>query len=280
MKYRPKQSRIRGFSVNFRSLVFRGLRDIDLVEPLSPYRVITPNANAPTRLLLLHGAGLGGWIWERVIPELNFPAEAVDLPGRSGKGVPRDVTLQQCIDFVAGRARGYRAVVVGHSFSAQIALGLASAYPQHVGAVILVGGIASDNGKAFVSLLPLPQRLFMRMVLGRSRDGVKLPPKLIKKQYCSDLDAATTDFVMSRMTPEAPRLYLDKLTWSGMPPDMPRLYVKLMKDKSLSSDEQDEMMQRIAPTRMETLQSGHLPMLSQPRELAAILNRGAAQPMM
>ena len=239
-----------------------------------------PTGNAPTRLLLLHGAGLGGWIWERVIPDLNFPAEAVDLPGRSGKGVPGDVTLQQCIDFVAGKARGYRAVVVGHSFSAQVALGLASAYPQHVGAVILVGGIAPDSGKAFVSLMPLVQRLFMRLLLSRSREGVKLPPKLVKKQYCNDLDEATTEFVRSRITPEAPRLYLDKVTWAGMPAGMPRLYVKLGKDKTLSSDEQDAMMQRIAPTRMETLHSGHLPMLSQPRELATILNRGAAQPMM
>ena len=239
-----------------------------------------PTGNAPTRLLLLHGAGLGGWIWERVIPDLNFPAEAVDLPGRSGKGVPGDVTLQQCIDFVAGKARGYRAVVVGHSFSAQIALGLASAYPQHVGAVILVGGIAPESGKAFVSLMPLAQRMFMRLLLSRSREGVKLPPKLVKKQYCNDLDEATTEFVSSRITPEAPRLYLDKVTWAGMPADMPRLYVKLGKDKTLSSDEQDAMMQRIAPTRMETLHSGHLPMLSQPRELATILNRGAAQPMM
>jgi pimeloyl-ACP methyl ester carboxylesterase len=241
--------------------------------------VTAPNLHAPTRLLLLHGAGLGGWIWDRVVPELNFPAEAIDLPGRSGKGDPGDVTLQQCIDFVAGRARGYRAVVVGHSFSAQIALGLASAYPQHIGAVILVGGIAPNSGKAFTSLLPIMQRLFMYLVLRRSRNGVKLPPKLVAKQYCSDLDSATKEFVQSRITPEAPRLYLDKLTWSGMPSDMPRLYIKLLKDKSLSSDDQDKMMQRIAPTRMETLQAGHLPMLSQPRELAAILNRGAAQPM-
>jgi pimeloyl-ACP methyl ester carboxylesterase len=241
--------------------------------------VTTPNIHAPTRLLLLHGAGLGAWIWDRVIPELNFPAEAVDLPGRGGKGLPGDVTLQQCIDFVAGRARGFRAVVVGHSFSAQVALGLASAYPQHVGAVILVGGIAQDSGKSFSSLMPIGQRVFMRLVLSRSREGVKLPPKLVAKHYCSDLDKSSTEFVVSRITPEAPRLYLDKLTWSGMPAELPRLYVKLMKDKSLTSDDQDKMMQRIAPTRMETLQSGHLPMLSQPRELAAILNRGAAQPM-
>jgi pimeloyl-ACP methyl ester carboxylesterase len=230
-------------------------------------------------VLLLHGAGLGAWIWDRVVPDLNFPAEAIDLPGRSSKGSPGDVTLQQCIDFVAGRARGYRAVVVGHSFSAQVALGVASAYPQHVGAVVLVGGIAPDSGKSFTSLMPIMQRLFMSIVLRRARDGVKLPRKLVAKEYCSDLDQTTTEFVKSRITPEAPRLYLDKLTWSAMPADMPRLYVKLLKDKSLSSDDQDRMMQRIAPTRMETLQSGHLPMLSQPRELAAILNRGAAQPM-
>lgn len=227
-------------------------------------------------MLLLHGAGLGSWIWERVLPELNFPAEAIDLPGRAGKGKPAEVTLQQCIDFVAGRARGYRSVVVGHSFSAQVALGLASAYPQHVGAVVLVGGIAPASGKSLTSLLPLMQRMLLNIVLRRAKEGVKLPPSLVKKEYCSDMDQGTTEFVMSRMAREAPRLYLDKLTWSALPAEMPRVYVKLLKDRSLSSDVQDEMMQRIAPTRMETLASGHLPMISQPLELAAILNRGAS----
>jgi pimeloyl-ACP methyl ester carboxylesterase len=225
------------------------------------------------RFILLHGAGLGAWIWDRVLPELAAPAEAIDLPGRAGKGQPGDVALQHAIDFVAGRARGYRSIVVGHSFSAEVALGVASAYPQHVAAVVLVGGVTPVNGKSFLSLVPIPQRWFLRLMLKRARTGIKLPPKLVKKEYCSDLDPAATELVLSKITPEAPGLYLDKLTWGAMPRNLPRLYVKLLKDKSVPPKQQDEMTQRIAPTGLETLNSGHLPMLGQPREMAAVLNR-------
>ncbi len=36
-------------------------------------------------IILLHGAGLGSWIWEKVIPELKSKSIAIDLPGRAGK---------------------------------------------------------------------------------------------------------------------------------------------------------------------------------------------------
>ena len=58
-------------------------------------------AEPSTRLLLLHGAGLGGWIWDRVTPHLTESAEAVDLPGRTDGTNPGTVTLKHCIDFVA-----------------------------------------------------------------------------------------------------------------------------------------------------------------------------------
>lgn len=232
----------------------------------------TPSTSGVKRLLLLHGAGLGGWIWDRVLPELAAPAEAIDLPGRSGKGHPRDVTLQQCIDHVASRARGYRSIIVGHSFSAQIALGVASAYPQHVAAIVLVGGITAKSGENFLSVFPAPQRWFLRFAVKRARDGVRLPPKAVKREYCNDLGDAT-DVVLAKLTPEAPALYLDRVTWAAMPADLPRLYVKLLKDKAVPPRQQDEMMWRVGPIMLETLNAGHLPMLGHPRELAAILNR-------
>ncbi|MEH6382571.1 MAG: alpha/beta fold hydrolase, partial [Dietzia cercidiphylli] len=35
--------------------------------------------------LLVHGAGMGATSWERLIPHLNGPAVAVDLPGRGAR---------------------------------------------------------------------------------------------------------------------------------------------------------------------------------------------------
>jgi pimeloyl-ACP methyl ester carboxylesterase len=228
--------------------------------------------HAKPRLVLLHGAGLGKWIWNRVLPKLTAPAEALDLPGRSDQRNPGDVTLSQCIDFVAGKTRP-QSILVGHSLSAEVAFGAAAARPQNVAAIVLVGGMLPESGTSFMSLLPLPQRLFLHVVLRLSRSGVKLPASLTRAEYCSDLDEETTNLVLKRVTPEAPRLYLDSLHWSALPEDIPRFYVKLLDDKSVNPNQQDKIIDRIRATDVESLSTGHLPMLAQPCEMAAMLNR-------
>lgn len=229
-------------------------------------------------LLLMHGAGLGGWIWDRVVPDLAGPGEALDLPGR-GDGVrPGDVTLESCIDFVASRARsiGKRSILVGHSFSAGIALGAAAAHPDVVAAVVLVGGLVPESGRSFMSLLPLPQRLFLGVLLRRARNGISLPASLVRKEYCNDLDEASTKQVLARVMPEAPRLYLDDVDWSALPRSVPRFYVKLLNDASVSVKQQDQMIERIESSGVVRLATGHLPMIAQPQEMAATLNHLAA----
>jgi hypothetical protein len=96
---------------------------------------------------------------------------------------------------------------------------------------------------------------------------------LIKKEYCGDLDDATTDLVLARTVPEAPRIYLDPLAWSALPDDLPRFYVKLLNDESVNPKMQDQMIERIQASTVESLSSGHLPMLARPSEMAATLNR-------
>ena len=226
------------------------------------------------RFLLMHGAGLGSWIWDRVIPELSVPADAVDLPGRGDGSNPSEVSLTQCIDFVARKASP-RSILVGHSFSAEVALGVAAAHPRAVAAVVLVGGVVPESGKSFMSLLPLPQRLFLYVLLKLSRNGIKLPASLIKSEYCNDLDEDMTGLVLAKKVPEVPHLYLDKIDWAALPDDMPRFYVKLLNDKSVDPQQQDEIISRIRATDVESLRTGHLPMLARPREMAAILNRVA-----
>lgn len=224
-------------------------------------------------LVLLHGAGLGSWIWDPVIPHLNVPVEALDLPGRVGTdALPRSVTLQHAIDAVHDRLHG-PSIVVGHSFSAEVALGVAAAHPASVAGVVLVGGVVPRSGRSFMSLLPYPQRVFLHLLLRLNRNGIRLPTSLVKSEYCSDLDAEQSARVLERIVPEAPRLYLDALNWSDIPDALPRFYVKLLRDKSVPLKQQDEAIGRIRATGVESIDAGHLPMLSRPQETAAALTR-------
>jgi pimeloyl-ACP methyl ester carboxylesterase len=173
---------------------------------------------AQPRVLLLHGAGLGRWIWEDVVPHLgDVIGEPLDLPGRGPGGNPDEVTLQDCVNYVRTELDRSSAatVLVGHSFSAEVALAAAAAAPASVAAVVFVSGVFPESGKPFTSVLPLPQRLVVRFFLARARGGIKLPPSGVRKEYCNDLDEPATALVLSRIVPEVPRLYLDPVHWSG-----------------------------------------------------------------
>lgn len=231
------------------------------------------------QLILLHGAGLGGWIWHRVMPALTVPAQAVDLPGRGPDANPGQVTLREAADHVTAlvMAADEPPVLVGHSFSAQLAMLVASEQPESVRAVVLLGGMVPPSGRNFLSLMPLLPRLALGLVLRLSRRGVKLPRSAVRAEYCNDLDEITSALVEERLTREAPRLYLDAVHWGRIPAAVPVIYVKLLRDAAVSLPRQEEQIRRVKATRVETIDAGHLPMLSRPTETAELLNRVATQ---
>lgn len=236
-------------------------------------------ARVSGELLLLHGAGLGAWIWNGVKSRLTVPAQAVDLPGRGDGENPGSLTLRDCVDHLVTLLHAADAppIIVAHSFSAQVAFAAASEHPERVRAIVLVAGVVPESGRSFLSLLPFPARLALGLIIRLSRRGVKLPRAAVVREYCSDLDEATTAMVVERVRPEVRRMYLDAVHWRKLPAHIAVIYVKLLGDTGLTSAKQDEMIRRVGATRIETIQSGHLPMLSRPEETAAMLSRIATQ---
>lgn len=225
------------------------------------------------RLILIHGAGLGAWVWERVLPELAFPASAVDLP-RRGDMTPVLSTLsledyvQSVVERIGGPS-GERLVLVGHSVGGEIALRVAGRLPGRVAGIAFVSAIVPPPGKSMLSLQPWFRRQFMRLIF---RFGPVMPPeKVIRASGCADLDEAACRKLVSKYVPESPHLFLDPVAWSpdGLPPC---LYVKTMLDRTVLPPIQDLMIARAKPARVETLECGHLPMLAKPKELAELLN--------
>ena len=225
-----------------------------------------------TQLLLLHGAGLGRWIWEPVIPHLEAATTAIDFPGTRTGHNPKQLSLNDYVQKAASEIRP-GTILVGHSIGAEVAMALAAQHPDLVSGLVLIGGMVPENGKSFLSLLPLPQRILLNCLLRVYRNGLPLPPSMVEEEYCNDLDEAATKSVVERTTVESPGLYLDRLNWSGIPRDLPRFYIKLTEDKSVDPAHQDKIAQRIGAHEVIDLSAGHLPMMGKPIELAAVLNK-------
>jgi pimeloyl-ACP methyl ester carboxylesterase len=225
--------------------------------------------------VLLHGAMLGHWIWDRVTPLLAGPGLAVDLPGRGTKPADvTEVTLGAAIDSVVADVEAWsseQVVLVAHSLSGILVPAVTARLGGRVAHAVFVSAAVPRPGNSYLDVLPISQRLFLRLVLTIQKKGPLTPPWATRRALCNDLDESTTQLVLGRLTREAPRFYQEPVP-GEIPPRTPMLYVKLTRDRALSPALQDQMITRLQGTRVETIEAGHLPMLGHPDRLAAILN--------
>lgn len=111
-------------------------------------------------MLLLHGIGLGAWIWERDqarLAERGWESWAVDLPGH-GRDQGRPASLEQLADAATQAAQQLdRPIVIGHSMGGLVAQIVASRIP--VAALVLVSAVPAKP------IHMLPTRSGVRQIL-------------------------------------------------------------------------------------------------------------------
>jgi pimeloyl-ACP methyl ester carboxylesterase len=243
-------------------------------------RMDTDTAKAEFGFVLIHGAELGAWLWERIVPLLQRPTVAVDLPGRGSRPAnPRSVSFDDAVRSViedAHRCHAQRVVLVAHSFSGVLIPPAVHRLGDGAAAVVFVGAAVPLESKSWADLLPAPQRVPLRLMYRLRPSGLLSPASQNRKTLCNDLDADTTAAFLERRVPEAPRLLLDKVSPAAMPPGLPCHYVRLTDDRSITDAARDRTIRRLDRAQIHDLPSGHLPMLSRPEELAALLERIAA----
>ncbi len=225
-------------------------------------------------VVLLHGSGLGGWIWQKVIHLLQAPSVAIDLPGRGGVSADFEkMHLQDFSIFVLKKIEAEafdRIVLVAHSFTGPLALQVASAIPEKIVSIVFVGAGIPANGLAYLSTLPWISQIMLRLFAKLNPRGFMAPKQVIKKILCNDLDDKDTALVLENLVPEAPNLFLDKTNW--IKPKR-SVYVQLLKDKSdLKPELQERMAKAFGVSKLVIMDTGHLPMIAQPNILAEILN--------
>ena len=217
-------------------------------------------------VVLVHGGTCAADIWDEVLPLLNFPAVAVDLPGR-GKN-PADlarVTLHDCVTAVlaAADAAGFqRIALVGHSLGGVTITEAGYRHPERVRSVIYLG-----------ALVPTPETSAARLVTGGDMpQGVmpRMPEDHAKALFGNDLNEEQWASVAARLVDDTHAII--NATVSGLPLGCHRVYIGLSQDIPVPPTLVDAMVGVLgADLDRHTLDAGHMVMNSQPALLAEAL---------
>jgi pimeloyl-ACP methyl ester carboxylesterase len=229
----------------------------------------------------MHGGGFDRRCWELVLPHLDGPALAVDLPGRGDHPAPLgSVTLAACAESVAGdvdQAGFEEIVLVGHSLagcSMPAAIGLLGDRVRH--AVFVACTVPEDGTSSLDTLEPEIQAM-ARAAIGHAAPGV-LDSELARVMFGNDLDEAQFAWCTKRMVPEAVGLTTTPVDLSPLSGRFLRTWVRTLHDAIVDAGKQLRFASNVGHCEVVDFNAAHMCMISKPEELASLLNGIASAP--
>jgi pimeloyl-ACP methyl ester carboxylesterase len=216
------------------------------------------------RVVLVHGAFADGSSWRKVIPLLHAAGLDVAAVQNPLTSLGEDVAFtRRIIESQPGQV-----VLVGHSWGGAV-ITQAGDHPQ-VAALVYVAAFAPDVGEAGVDLVktfpPMPGKE------GRitTSDGFQLlSAKSVRENFAQDVEPGEAEVMAATQGAIRAAAFEEKVSvaaWRAKP----SWYIVSAEDRMINPGAQRALAQRIGATTV-TLQTSHVPMLSQPERVAEVI---------
>jgi len=232
-----------------------------------------------TPIILIHGGGLDRRCWVWLVPHLDEPVLAVDLPGRGMHPAPLElVTFSDCAASVRDDIdmAGFDTVVlVGHSLAGCSMPAMIGLLGERVRHAVFVGCTVPEDGQSSFDTLD-PEIQAMIREAPAPLEPRAMDAALAKIVLGNDLDDEQFAWCIERLVPEAPRLTTDPVDLEPLRTPMPRTWVRTLQDIIVPAQKQLRFADNVGNCPVVDIDSGHMCMISQPAALAAILNDIAA----
>lgn len=219
--------------------------------------------------VLVHGGMTSSTRWAPLLPYLDRPHVAVDLPGRGRR--PQDlatVTLDDCVAAVLedADAAGFdRFCLVGLSMGGVTITETAFRHPERISALVYVAALVPAAGQSAAEMM------------GVTIEGDVLQPQAdeaaARAYFAGDMTDEQWTEHWRNVVPDAASLLKSKV--SGHATGIPVTYIGCKRDVPVPPALVERMLPNLWNPTFHELDCSHSVMTVKPKELAAILNDAA-----
>lgn len=236
-----------------------------------------------TDIVLIHGAWQGSWVWADVAPVLDlrgYKCHAVDLPGSAPDVEDRaSVTFADQVDYLKDVIAGIGnpVIVVGHSGGGLAASQIAEEMPDRVAGVIYIAGMMLPDATRFADVVEMcreqePSAVGIWPHLDHLPGMSAVPATAATDVFYQDCDPDAAASAAAKLTPQsnAARDVSPTLSEARFG-TVPRVYIEALKDRSVVPAVQRRMQKLMPGARVYRIDTGHAPMLADPKGLSELL---------
>lgn len=243
--------------------------------------------------VLVGGAWIGGWAWQRVTRRLRgdghevYPVTLTGLGERvhlAGPHVDLDTVIADVTNVISYEDL-HDVILVGHSVSGMVVQGAADRLGERIGQVVYVDSAPFADGMAQVDFYPPEPRKALITFVEQHGDGWRLPfpgfEELGKQASLAGLGDDERRLMASKVTDQPFATYTQPLKLQHATPPHPRRLITCSDggfsvqqiEEALASDDPGFFAALGGPGwQFDQIHTGHWPMLSTPDELADLLH--------
>ncbi len=236
--------------------------------------------------VLVHPAWFGGWCWRKLVPLLRDAGHAVLTPTLTGLGerahlarpeVGLDTHVEDIVRVLTcDDVRD--AILVGNSSGGMVITGVADRVPERVAKLVYLDAFTPAHGQSVVDLIPPERGAAMRALVESEGDGWLLPRFAAQpwEQFVPAAwqvtDEADLRWVLERLVPTPFGHFTQPVRRTDARAEtLPHTYVRCLGWNAPHFDRYAAAA-RAAGWQCRQLDTPHLPYITHPRELAALLD--------
>jgi pimeloyl-ACP methyl ester carboxylesterase len=230
--------------------------------------------------ILIHGSWHSAWDWHLVIPILESQGHrviAVELPGMGRDKTPvKEVTIEKAVNKIITVLDGLdgKAILVGHSKNGIMISQAAEYRPEKIEKLVYLAAYLIPNEKTqrAYSLQDTEGVLKPYVVKNEETNSTTLLPEIYKEGLYHDCPDYITDLAKLILSDEpiATGITPLQLTDANFG-RVPRVYIECTEDRAVTPFIQRKMYNELPCEKVYSINSGHSPFFSKPKELCDIL---------